>query len=112
MGGDKNQCPIVENQCLQLRFGTGEVLVSASCDTIQMFPDPQYTHLRLYDQIRGSLRMIFLDDDIMSELVGFGIPVTIRESITQAEHESWMNYMGQIAVASMDIELDELLGGE
>lgn len=108
MDGQRKPCPIVENTCLKLGFGTGEVLVSASCDSIQMFPDPQYTYLRIFDN--GVMRALFLDADVMAEISDFGIPTTLRESITQTEHESWVQYMGQLALEGLDQEIDDLLG--
>lgn len=102
--GERRECPIVENKCIELSFGLGHVLVSASCDSIQMFPEPAYTHLRLFDN--GFMKALFLDEEIMADLADMGIPVTIRDSITESEHEGYMNFMQQKARAELDDELD------
>lgn len=106
------ECPIEENRTLRLFFDpareAGELLLSACCDTIHIFPDERYTHVKVFDE--GQIKTLFLSDDEYDEIASFGIPVVVRESITRNEHDAWLEYMGKVAVSNLDEELNELLG--
>lgn len=106
--GEHRDCPIVPNDVVRLRYGEGEddnIVVAPSHDAIQMFPDPRYTHLRYWDHTDGQMKAVWLNDQVMADLADAGIPITIRESITDTEHELYERYVGQIALATA-IEVD------
>lgn len=110
MDGSRNSCEIVPDQAMVINLVDGGSLhVAASCDSIQMFPDPRYTYLRYWDVAEGKLTALFLNDDILAELVDFGIPITTRPNISQEEFEVWTIMMGRTAMAGFDAEIDELL---
>lgn len=110
MDGEHYFCPIIEDRAVRVDLSDDvHLIVSACSDSIQMFPDSRYTHLRYYDAKNRAMRMVFLPEDTMIELAEFGIPVQPRESITNREHESWITFMGRCAMLNIDQELDDLL---
>lgn len=110
MDGEHYPCPIVENKAARVSLADDEYLViTASHDSIQMFPDPRFTHLRYYDGDDNLMKAMFLPEEVMADLADFGIPVTIRESITEEEHQTWIEWMGRCAMIGIDAEIDELL---
>lgn len=106
---EKKECPIVPDQAITFNFGEdGEgFMVAASHDSIQMFPDPKYTHLRYYDAEAQSMRVVWLPENALADLVDLGIPVTKRESITQTEYDCYERYLGQVSLAQV-VEVEEV----
>lgn len=101
-------CPIVPNEAIRFSFGEEQdFIVAASHDSVQMFPDPKYTHLRYFDGQEGELRILWLPEEVIEQLVEMGIPVTIRESITEAEHGCYEKYLGQVSMAEI-VEIDPI----
>lgn len=110
MDGEHLPCPIVENKACRVNLSDDEfLLVTASHDSIQMFANPDYTHLRYYDPNDGTLKTYFLSDYILAELCDFGIPITSRESITDDEVACYAEFAGRVAMLGIDAEIDELL---
>lgn len=110
MDGKKRECPIVPDQAITFSFGEEDeqsFMVAASHDSIQMFPDPKYTHLRYFDAQAESMRVVWLPENVLADLADMGIPVTIRESITQSEYECYERYLGQVSAAQV-IEVEEV----
>lgn len=103
-------CPIVPNEAIRFNFGESEeesFIVAASHDSVQMFSDPRYTHLRYFDGQEGELRILWLPEEVIAQLVEMGIPVTIRESITETEHECYQTYLGKVSTAQI-VEIDPI----
>lgn len=101
MDGEHRDCPIVPDETIRLNLSNNDyLLIAAHADSIQMFPDPDLTHLRYYDNDDKQLKAIWLPEDILAELLDRGIPLTMRESITESEMEAYAQYMGKIALAS------------
>jgi hypothetical protein len=110
MDGKRRECPIVPDQAITFSFGEEDeqsFMVAASHDSIQMFPDPKYTHLRYFDAQAESMRVVWLPENVLADLADMGIPVTIRESITQSEYECYERYLGQVSAAQV-IEVEEV----
>lgn len=110
--GDHKECPIIPNNAIRLNYGEDEddnLMVAASHDSIQMFPDPRYTHLRYWDHRDQSLKAVWLAQEVLADLMDAGIPITIRESITESEYECFEHYLGQISTAAIAeiIDIDE-----
>lgn len=96
------ECPIVPDQGITFSVGENQqFMVAASHDSVQMFPDPRYTHLRYFDAEHDTLRVVWLPDEVLTDLIEMGIPVTIRESITQCEYECYERYLGQVSAAQI-----------
>lgn len=101
-------CPIVPSEAIRFSFGDEqEFLVAASHDSIQVFPDPKYTHLRYFDSQEGELRILWLPEEVLTQLIEMGIPVTVRESITEVEHSCYERYLGQVSMAAI-VEVDPI----
>lgn len=110
MDGEHYPCPIVQNRAIKVNLDDDDyLLVTASHDSIQMFANPDYTHLRYYDADDGKMKTFFLSDYILAELVDFGIPVTSRESITDDEIACYAEFAGRVAMMGIDIEIERLL---
>lgn len=120
MDGDHFECPITPDNVIRVNLNDyDELVVAASHDSIQMFPDHKYNYLRYWDPQEGKMKAVWLDEEYLSELNDRGIPITIRESITESEHDSYGVYMGQIALEeviietvpeNMDAEIDYFIG--
>lgn len=107
---ERKECPIVPTEAINLRYGEGEedyLAVSATHDSIQMFPDPRYTYLRYWNHLTNEMQACFLSEDVMADLADGGIPVTIRESITELEHNLYENHIGKILAAQV-VEVEEV----
>ena len=108
--GERRECPIVPTEAINLRYGEGEedyLAVSATHDSIQMFPDPRYTYLRYWNHITNEMQACFLAEEVMADLADGGIPVTIRDSITELEHNLYENHVGRILAAQV-VEVEEV----
>lgn len=108
--GERRECPIVPTTAINLRYGESEndyLAVSATHDSIQMFPDPRYTYLRYWNHLTNEMQACFLSEDVMADLADGGIPVTIRESITELEHNLYENHIGKILAAQV-VEVEEV----
>lgn len=98
--------PIVENEAIRLPYGDDDyILVAASCDSIQMFPDEQYNYLRVYDEREREMKAMFLSRAVLASLFDMGIPATKRQSITQSEHDLWVDAQTIAAMRNIDEEL-------
>lgn len=101
------ETPIVPSEVFKLTFGDGEgehLLICASHDSVQMFPDERLNHLRYYDNTTDELKAIWLDGDILTKLVEAGIPITLRETITEGEHECYKTYLGRLSMSCVEVE--------
>lgn len=108
--GEHYPCPIVENRAFRVNLSGGSyLLVTASHDSIQMFPKAEYSHLRYYDVDDHRLKTVFLPEEVMADMCDFGIPVTPRESITDDEVAGYAEWAGHVAMLGIDAEIDELL---
>lgn len=109
MDGQRRECPIVETTCIQLNTTGGLVLVSASVDSIQMFPDERYNYLRVIHE--DTVRAMFLGGVILAELVDNGIPITTRDSITTTEFEAWATSEAAVEAEDLQEEIDRFFDG-
>lgn len=110
MDGEHYPCPVVENKAARVNLADNDyLLVTASHDSVQMFPDPRFTHLRYYDGDDNTLKALWLPEEVLADLMDFGIPVTIRESITEDEFNCWTEWMGRCAMIGFDTEIDQIL---
>lgn len=110
--GEHRECPIVPANIIRLRYGEDdedELVVSPTHDTVQMFPDPKYTYLRYFNPQAGELVAVWLQQEVLADLVDAGIPLCIRSEITEQEHELYEQHMGKIALAGVSncIEVEE-----
>lgn len=102
--GEHKECPIIPNNVIRLTYGEGpdDVLhVAPTHDTVQMFPEPKYNYLRYYDVDTTNIIAVFLGQNVLAELVEGGIPLCIRDSITEGEVEVYEHHVGKIAAAGM-----------
>lgn len=102
--GEHKECPVVPNNIIRLRYGEGEdeaLHVAATHDSVQMFPDPRYNYLRYYDTDTKNIIAVFLGQNVLADLVENGIPLSIRESITEGEVETYEHHIGKVAAAGM-----------
>lgn len=109
MDGEHRECPIVPNNVIRVRFGENDedcLLIAPSHDSIQIFPDSKYNHLRYYDSDEQALRAVWLASHVLADLHDMGIPHTSRESVTESEHEAYMQYLSQIAIETTGVEVD------
>lgn len=101
--GEHKDCPVVPNDVIRLRYGEtdDDVLhVAATHDSVQMFPDPRYNYLRYYDVDDRNIIAVFLAQNVLAELVEGGIPLCIRNSITEGEVEVYEHHIGKLATAA------------
>lgn len=99
MDGDHKECPIVPDEGIKLVIDDENYLVvTASHDTIQVFPDSRFNHLRYYDADSRKITLVWLGAGILAELVDKGIPMTTRESITETEMECFHTFLVQTAM--------------
>ena len=104
---EHEKCPIEPDEALRFTYGPEEddyLLIAASHDSIIMFPDSKYNHLRYYDYEEGAMRMVFLPPEALADLYDAGIPHTKRNSISQCEYEGWQDYMGRVAMNEVEID--------
>ena len=117
MDGERKECPIEPDKAIRYLYGEGEddfLLIAPSHDSIQMFPDSRYNHVRYFDATEGQMRMIWLPHEVLADLYDMGIPHTKRESITESEYEGYVTYLGRVS-ASTELELEvvpELTAGD
>ena len=99
--GEHKDCPIIPNQMVRIPYGEDDeeaLLVAPSHDSVQIFPDSRYNHLRYFNHEEGALQAIFLPAEILAQLVEVhGIPMSKRESITEGEVECYEYWLGKIA---------------
>jgi hypothetical protein len=108
--GEHKDCPIVPDQCIRLNYGDGEdehLLVAAHADSVQIFPDSRYNYLRYWDNDSDTVRAVYLAEHILADLVDMGIPTSIRDSITETEHEAYQHNLAAIATAGC-VEVEEV----
>jgi len=109
------ECPIVPSGLIKLTYGDEKddyLLISASHDSVQMFSDETYNHLRYYDGSTGELKAIWLGGAALTGLIQSGIPITIRESITEGEYECYQTYLSRVSMACVEIEEVQLSDAE
>ena len=107
MDGERKECPIIPDMAIHVKYGDDEdnyLLVAPSHDTIQLFPDSRYNHLKYFDPAEGGLRPIWLPAHVLADLHDMGIPHTRRESITECEYEAYQTYMGRLAGHVVEVE--------
>ena len=105
--GEHRECPIVPANIVRLRYGEDEddvLVVSPTHDTIQMFPNPDYTYLRYFNPEQGELVAVWLGQEVLADLVDEGIPLCIRDCITEQEVELYERHLGKIAANFIDVE--------
>lgn len=103
-----SECPITPDNAVRYHYGEGEdeyLLIAPSHDSIQMFPDSRYNHLRYYDADDRQMRMVWLPAEVLADLYDAGIPHTKRESITECEYEGFVTFLGRVS-ASSALELE------
>jgi hypothetical protein len=106
--GEHKPCPIVDDEAIKVPLADGDYLmVTATHDSLQFFPDHRYNNLRYYDSESGEIKIVFLPEEMMSQLYEMGIPPTQRESITVKEYQLFEQHMGMIAL-SEEVELVEV----
>lgn len=97
--GQPRETPIVPDHQIRIRYGEDEddvLLIAASHDAIQMFPTAEYSHLRYWDPEDSKVKVVWLPQDVLADLADAGIPVTPRETITEAEFEAYNVYCAQV----------------
>lgn len=102
--GEHKPCPIVPSDVIRLRYGEDDddvLHVAATHDSVQMFPDPRYNYLRYYDVDDRNIIAVFLAQNVLAELVEGGIPLCIRNSITEGEVEVYEHHLGRIATTAV-----------
>lgn len=110
MDGEHRECPIVPDQAIRLNYGTEEeyLLVAPSHDVIVMFPDPKYNHLRYWSPEERRIKAIWLNDEMLADLNDAGIPVVIRNSISECEYSAYKEYLAHIALESVEVDYVEI----
>lgn len=111
MDGDRKECPITPDNVIRVRFGDDEddcLLIAPSHDSIQVFPESKYNHLRYYDPNEQALRAVWLAAHVLADLHDMGVPHTKRESITESEYGAYMQYLSQIVVETAGVEVDPI----
>lgn len=56
MDGERKECPIVPDNAIRYHYGPDEddyLLMAGSHDSICIFPESKYNHLRYYDADEG-----------------------------------------------------------
>lgn len=105
--GEHRECPIVETVGFRLQIDEEDFLiVSASHDTVEVFPDSRFNHLRYYDANDRRMKLVWLAKDILAELVDRGIPTSRRESITEEEVDCYHTFLAQTALQGVGEDID------
>ena len=100
-------CPIIPNEVFRLRYGDNEKdywIVAPTHDSIVSFPDPRYNHLRYNDTEEQTVNMLFLPLVVLDKLEEGGIPITMRESITEHEYELYNEHIAKTAMNVVEVE--------
>lgn len=108
-------CPIEPDKAIRYVFGPDEddyLLIAPSHDSIVMFPDPKYNHLRYFDAEEEAMRMVWLPAEALADLYDAGIPHTKRNSISQCEYEGYQSFLGAAALQGVEIEPLALEAGD
>lgn len=107
------KCPITENEVITLLAEDGTKRRYAKwCDVVHFFPQPEYSHVKYWDDEGKVMQYHFLPEDVLAELVEHGIPLVPRTDITQIEHNAWTEYVCALEAseAAIDADLDLILG--
>lgn len=107
MDGERKECPIVPDNAVRYFYGEDEddyLLIAPSHDSINIFPDSKYNHLRYYDGDEEQMRCVFLPAHVLADLHDMGIPHTRRDSITQCEYIAYQEYLGRLAGHTVAVE--------
>ncbi len=107
MDGERKECPIEPDNAIRYHYGEGEddyLLIAPSHDSIVIFPDSKYNHLRFYDADEGHMRTVWLPAHVLADLHDMGIPHTKRESITECEYEAYQQFLGRLAGHTVEVE--------
>lgn len=105
MDGERKECPIEPDKAIRFRYGDDEddyLLIAPSHDSIVVFPDSKYNHVRYYDADEGQMRMVWLPAEVLADLFDSGIPHTKRESISQCEYEGYLASIGRAALSGVE----------
>jgi len=112
MDGERKECPIEPDNAVRYFYGEDEddyLLIAPSHDSINIFPDSKYNHLRYYDADEGQMRTVWLPAHVLADLHDMGIPHTKRDSITECEYEAYQSYLGRLAGNVVEVEEVEQL---
>jgi hypothetical protein len=112
---DHEKCPIEPDKAIRYVFGPDEddyLLIAPSHDSIVMFPDPKYNHLRYFDAEEEAMRMVWLPAEALADLYDAGIPHTKRNSISQCEYEGYQSFLGAAALHGVGVEQLALEAGD
>lgn len=112
---DHEKCPIEPDKAIRYVFGPDEddyLLIAPSHDSIVMFPDPKYNHVRYFDMDEGEMRMVWLPPEVLADLFDAGIPHTKRDSISECEYEAYLEFTGKLAMHEVEIEPLALEAGD
>jgi hypothetical protein len=107
MDGERRECPIEPDTAVRYFYGEDEddyLLIAPSHDSINIFPDSRYNHLRYYDADEGQMRTVWLPAHVLADLHDMGIPHTKRDSITECEYEAYQKYLGKLSSDIIEIE--------
>jgi hypothetical protein len=73
--------------------GVGTYHYSAMSDSIHLFPDAEFNHVKFWDEKNALITMQFIGQVAMDVLHQRGLPHTIRDSITETEHEAYIEWV-------------------
>lgn len=109
---DHEKCPIEPDTAIRYVFGPDEddyLLIAPSHDSIVVFPDSRYNHVRYYDAEEGQMRMVWLPPEVLADLFDSGIPHTKRDSISECEYDGYLASIGRLAMDGVEIvEVEQL----
>ncbi len=112
---DHEKCPIEPDTAIRYVFGPDEddyLLIAASHDSIQLFPDSKYNHLRYYDADEPGMRTVWLPHEALADLHDMSVPHTKRNSISECEYEAYLEFAGKLAMHQVEVEPLALEAGD
>lgn len=91
----------IDSGLLAVNFeGYGTYTLSPMSDSVHRFPDHYLDHLHYWDDEDNAYHLLFIGGVALDQLVEFGVPETHRESITEFEHQQFIEF---VMINSVDV---------